>query len=302
MHRRLAIAVLTLALSACGGAPGATAVSPTTSLTSASGQPAVGCIGGVPEATCLEAARVAVAAVAASGWMPTHVWIDSGQFCPSSDCLFDPNQNFPYPAPPDSGTWVANAEISFAQTDKHAGMNIATVGGKLVPVLIGYRVPVSSWCSGGCQQSAVSDGPFRLEIVLSHLDWKTSEAISGTAILDLGNGSGSPTTIYGSGEGVIAFSYAEVGGNRKVDPVWTADCGPHPLDPATPITTDLSKSGAVLGNEPDADFLRSFFADSQVHLPAGTWDITAIAVFADAANCAGRTHTMRATLRITVTD
>jgi hypothetical protein len=108
------------------------------------------CLGGVGQVTCDAAERVALAAVAGTGWTPTHVWVNSGFFCPSERCLFDPDQNFPYPQPPDGGTWVASVELAFAGTDKHAGLHIAQVGLGLVPVLIGYRTPLPGWCSGNC--------------------------------------------------------------------------------------------------------------------------------------------------------
>jgi hypothetical protein len=108
------------------------------------------CVGGVPRATCDDAARVALATVVSTGWTPTRLWVNSGVFCPREDCLFDPSQNFPYPLPPSNGTWVANVEIAFAETDRHAGLMIDQVGTNLVPVLIGYRVPLPGWCSGQC--------------------------------------------------------------------------------------------------------------------------------------------------------
>jgi len=52
--------------------------------------------------------------------------------------------------PPDNGKWVANVEIAFAETDAHAGLMIDQVGTNLIPVLIGYRVPLPGWCSGQC--------------------------------------------------------------------------------------------------------------------------------------------------------
>jgi hypothetical protein len=94
--------------------------------------------------------EVALEAVEASGLIPTRVWVNSGFLCPRQDCLFDPTQNFPYPPPPDGGTWVANAEIAFAGTDEHAGLQIAEVDSNLVPVLIGYHAPLPGWCSGTC--------------------------------------------------------------------------------------------------------------------------------------------------------
>jgi hypothetical protein len=298
MRRRLAFVLLALTFVACAAAPTVPTAGTVTSSSRPTATPAMDCLGGVPQATCDQVLPVVLAAVAPSGWTPKHVWINSGSFCPHEDCLFDPNQNFPAPVPPSGGQWVANAEIAFAETDKHAGLHVAQVGSGLVPVLIGYRVPLSTWCSGTCPSGSATDGPFRLELVLPHLDWKPTNAITGLAILSF-DGS-APTTIYGSGGGVIAFSYAEVGGSRQVEPVWTADCGPHALDPATPINADLAKSGAVSGSEPDAGWLRSFLADPQVRLPSGTWDVTAIAMFVDGAGCSGTPHTMKATVRITV--
>ena len=136
-----ALLFLTVVLAGCASAP----------LASSTVQPVTrACVGGVAPSTCDEAVRVAFAAVAGSGWTPTHVWVDSGVLCPRVDCLFDPTQNFPYPAPPHSGTWVANVEIAFAGTDKHAGLMIEHVGTNLVPTLIGYRAPLPGWCSGTC--------------------------------------------------------------------------------------------------------------------------------------------------------
>jgi hypothetical protein len=76
-------------------------------------------------------------------------------------------------------------------------------------------------------------------------------------------------------------------------------CVVYPLDPATPTNVAIYKSGGIIGTEPDADFLRSFFADPQIHLPAGTWDSTAIASFSEGA-CSGANRTIKATLRIQV--
>lgn len=300
MRHRLASVLVAIVVAACATTPTGTPAGTGGTAANAPTTPTMACLGGVPPTTCDQVLPVALAAVAPAGWTPTQVWINSGFFCPREDCLFDPNQNFPYPSPPEGGQWVANAEIALAQTDKHAGLHIAQVGSGLVPVLIGYRVPLPDWCSGECPSTSTTDGPFRLELVLPHLNWTAGDAITGSAILSL-TGS-APTTVYGSGSGVIGFVYAEVGGTRDVNPVWTADCGPHPLDPAAPITVGLSKSGAVDGSEPDADFLRTFLLTDPgvIRLPAGTWDISAVTQFLDGADCSGGSHAMKATVRITV--
>ncbi len=298
MRRRLAAILLVVALSACGG--GVPTGSPPDSVAPTSSPVAltVSC-SHVASATCDLAKGAVLLAVAPSGWTPTHLWMSSESLCPAQDCLFDPDSTFPYPTPPEGGRWIGNAEVAFAETDEHAGLNLATVGTDVVPVLIGYRVPLLTWCSGECPTESTEDGPFSFELVMPHLTWHTTDPISGTAIL--GFDGEEPTTIYGSSEGVIAFSYEEVGGDRQVDWVMTADCGPHLLDPATPISVGLSKSGAVSGDEPDAGFLRTFLADPEIHLPAGTWDIHAVAVFSETPDCTDGSHTIQLTQRVTVT-
>lgn len=297
MRRWIAIALIAVALSACGTSPPTSTGVP--SPAAASGTSMIECPGGLDQAACDKAAKAALAAVASSGWTPTHVWINSGTLAPVVDQLFDPSANFPAPNVPDGGTRSGNAEVAFAETDQHAGINLSAVGPDIIADLIGYRVPRPGWCSGTCPSASTTDEPFRLELVLSRLNWTTGEPISGTAIL--GFDGSAPTTIYGSGS-VLGFAYAEVGGTRKVGPVWTADCGPHALDPATPISEDLSKSGAIPNDGPDADFLRSFLTGPDVRLPAGTWDITALAIFTEGEGCVGGEHSMNTTVRVTVGD
>lgn len=101
-------------------------------------------------------------------------------------------------------------------------------------------------------------------------------------------------TIGRSGSG-IGFDYSEVGGNRKVEPIWTADCRQSVLARDSPIVEPLDKSGAI-----DDDFSRTFLSGPAVHLPAGQWDITALVSFVDAPDCSGREHSLQATVRIRV--
>jgi hypothetical protein len=271
--------------------PGPT-VGPTA--TASAGARTVECDGGVDRATCDAATALALKTVEPSGWTPTHVWINTGLLCPHTECLFDPNANFPMATPPDGGQWAANAEVAFAATDQHAGMNIAKTQSGLVAVLIGYKVPAPTWCSGTCPSSIAQDGPFKLELVLPHLRWKAGDPITGTAILSYAGSS--PSEIWGSGSGPIGFAYREVGGTRAISPATTADCGPHSL--ASPIVNQLYKSGA-----PDDEFQQSFLSGGpDVKLPDGVWEVIAIADFTDGSACGGATHHLEAPVRITVGD
>jgi hypothetical protein len=143
-----------------------------------------------------------------------------------------------------------------------------------------------------------TDGPFRLELRLPHAEWNRTEPITGTVTLSFAGPK--PTTISGSGQ-VLNFSYSEVGGTRQVDPVWTADCAIHTLGPKTPITVALGKTGAASDSDPSAAFQHAFLFDSpDVRLPAGTWDVTALAIFNEGEGCSAGSHDMQATVRITV--
>lgn len=290
-------AVLVAACSQLAG-PSAT---PTATTSATLGPPEVSCHASMTGQPCRLAAEAALTAVAGSGRDATHAWVTDGLLAPYEEGLFGHDPNFPYPLPPAGGHWVGSVEIAFAGTAEHAGVHVAQVGAGLVPILIGYNIPLPDWCSGDCPTSSVSDGAFTLELVLPRLAWSANEPILGTAILIFDGRE--ITTIYGSGAGVVAFSFDEVGGPRHVRYGMSDDCRPHELDPATPINAELFKSGGVTGTEPDADFLRSFFADPELQLPAGTWDVTAVAVFfAETVGCVGQMHTLEATARISVSD
>jgi hypothetical protein len=50
------------------------------------------------------------------------------------------------PVPPEGGNWAAGVEVAFNGTDLHAGVNVARVNNRYMPFLIGYRIPLPSWC------------------------------------------------------------------------------------------------------------------------------------------------------------
>jgi hypothetical protein len=145
LARWAAVALLVVVLPSCQ--------STAPSLGSSSTPPAnpdVACLGGLDQLTCNQALDAILGAIAQSGWTPTHVWINSGSFAPVPNLLFDPRANFPAPKPPAGGTTIGNAEVAFAETEKHAGLNLARVGTNIVAGLIGYVVPHPGWCSGTC--------------------------------------------------------------------------------------------------------------------------------------------------------
>jgi hypothetical protein len=105
--------------------------------------------------------------------------------------------------------------------------------------------------------------------------------------------------VYGSG-GLVAFGYAEVGGTRAFGRVFDASCTTTTIEPATPLNVPLGKTGGWDPNNPDDAWIVTLMNANGVQLPAGTWDVTAEAQFAEGPGCTGITHDLRATLRVVV--
>jgi hypothetical protein len=154
-------------------------------------------------------------------------------------------------------------------------------------------------CTENCPTASSNNGPFRLELVLPRVEWKSDEPLTGTVILSYAGPT--PTKISGSSD-FLNFAYAEAGGTHKVGPAGRADCRLYDLDPAVPISNALSKSGGFTDEDPDVAWLRSFLTAPDVRLPAGTWDVTAIGEFTEGEGCSGIRRSMEATVRVTVTD
>ena len=148
--------------------------------------------------------------------------------------------------------------------------------------------------------AVVTEGRFQLTFELPSATWKTSDSITGLATLTLTQGDHADLT--GASGGLLAFEFAEVGGDRHTQPIWDAACAQHPLSPGKPMTSGIVKSGAYQGDAPPGDFNRQFITDPLVRLPAGTWDITAIAMFDEGPTCSAPSHEMRETVRLTVTE
>ncbi len=144
-------------------------------------------------------------------------------------------------------------------------------------------------------KTTVTDGDYSLSFELPRATWATTDAIDGTATLAY-DGLGT-VTIWGSGSGPLNFGYAEVGGSKKIEPAWTADCTNRQFSAGEPIVSALKKSGGWSGEDPDASFYESFFSEAAVHLPAGDWTITAVAEFTEG-QCGGAHHAMQATVSI----
>lgn len=148
------------------------------------------------------------------------------------------------------------------------------------------------------QTATALDGRFEVRFTVDRTTLRTGDNISGTAELWLkAGGSG---VLSGSSD-LFGFEFVEVGGQqRAVAPVLSSDCSPHQVGAATPLRSPIVKSGGVVDGSANAAFVRQFLEGTEIHLPAGQWDITAVAGFFDARACSGLAHQIRATVRVTV--
>jgi hypothetical protein len=142
-----------------------------------------------------------------------------------------------------------------------------------------------------------ADGRFRLDFQLPRRSFTEGEAIEGTAVLSLlGPGKGQ---VGASGGGPIVFGIREITGTRQIGPASRASCGLFPIGEGAPITSGIVKSGGWNGEDANAAFFEAFFRDPELHLPAGTWEITAYASFSEG-DCGPNPHELHAPIRIEV--
>ena len=147
--------------------------------------------------------------------------------------------------------------------------------------------------------AADEEGLFRLELELPKATYAAGEPIQGVASLRYGGQD--RVELAGAAGGLIGFSLVDVDGPRDVGGGQNAACAPYGLDPANPITTELTKSGGYAPDDPADDFVEAFLKDPVYRLPAGTWEIQAWTSFLGK-GCSLPATELSAQVRITVTD
>ena len=144
----------------------------------------------------------------------------------------------------------------------------------------------------------VLDGRFEVRFTVDRTTLRPGDNITGKAELWLK--AGGTGALSGSSD-LFSFEFMEVGGKqRAIAPILSADCSPHQVGADDPLESPIVKTGAVVDGTPNAEFVRQFLDGSEIHLPAGTWDITAVAGFVDGRSCSGLRHAIRATVRVHV--
>jgi hypothetical protein len=142
------------------------------------------------------------------------------------------------------------------------------------------------------------EGPFRLELELPKTTYAPGEPVEGIARLRFA-GPGS-IEIAGSGSALIVTALVDADG-MVLTGAATADCAQYTIDPATPFTTGLVKSGGYLPDDPSDDFVEAFLKDPVFRLPVGKWGIQASSEFLGQ-GCTPPSVKLSATVPIIVSD
>lgn len=83
-----------------------------------------------------------------------------------------------------------------------------------------------------------------------------------------------PLMLVGSGSGIVFFSVTRLeDGLTSGPPGWRLDCREHTLPAGEPTVVPFSKSGGISSDDPNAEFLETYFSDPTLTLPLGTWRI-----------------------------
>lgn len=170
--------------------------------------------------------------------------------------------------------------------------------------LFGFVAVLALAACGSPTPSAVdTDGAYRLTFVLPQTTYRTTDAISGTATLELIDGK--EATIGVAYDGALGFSFDEVGGTRHMGTIWLQSCRDVAIEAGTPITSGIEKGAAWSSGDPDAAFYQSFIADPEFHLPTGAWEVSGLASFLDGGCSVGPggpvDRELTATIRVTIT-
>jgi hypothetical protein len=152
--------------------------------------------------------------------------------------------------------------------------------------------------STGARQVSDIQGAFQLIFELPTTTYRAGEPIEGRATLAAIGGA--PVAFGSSGGGPFVFNFTELTGRRDVGGAMTADCAPYLLEPGSPMTSAITKSGGFSSDDPDAPFYRAFLTDPTVTLPAGDWRITASAVLVEGVGCSGASRDLAASIVVHV--
>jgi hypothetical protein len=152
--------------------------------------------------------------------------------------------------------------------------------------------------TGEAPMDVANDGTFELVMSASRAAYPAFEPIDISTSLEY-LGPASSIIATGSGSGLVGFGVQQIDGVHATGTGGTADCRDYGFTRGERTAVPFGKSGGYSEDDPDAAFLKDYFADPQLRLPPGSWRVYAIAQFT-LGGCGGELHELRAEITIVV--
>jgi hypothetical protein len=131
--------------------------------------------------------------------------------------------------------------------------------------------------SADAMSTVANDGIFELRISTPSARVRTDDTITIESSLTY-VGPERIVTVAGSGSGLVVFGVRQLDGPHLVSPGWTTDCAARTMTAGVPVAQPFAKSGGYTNDDPDAAFIRAYFAERPLRLPPGRWRISATAI------------------------
>jgi hypothetical protein len=153
----------------------------------------------------------------------------------------------------------------------------------------------------GAPVAETSADGFTLTLEADEAQVRAGDEIGVTATL--GHDRDHDVALSGSGSGIVFFSVTRMeDGLTSGPPGFRLDCARHVLRAGPPRTIPFSKSGGYAPEDPNADFMETYFSDPVLRLPAGTWRIDAVTHATIGEGCTGEPLQLTASVEVVVTD
>jgi hypothetical protein len=153
--------------------------------------------------------------------------------------------------------------------------------------------------NGTVQTGRGGDADWEVTIQTVNASYRAGEPIDVAAALRYG-GALAKATAWGSGSGPISFGIKRIDGTIDIGGAQTDDCRPSDWPRGVAVPIRFAKSGGWIPEDPNAAFYKAYFAEPQLRLPAGTWQLTAAADFWTGGTCGAEAHRFAAIVTIQV--